>query len=166
MHALLRAEDGYAVAAVGVLFPGAHDRLFRGDRQRARHCVALRGLILAARFVLRLVAEHGLAKGERIGVDGSTMEDNAALRTIMRRDDGESYRQMLTRMAKESGIDTPGAENLARLDRTRKGKTLSNTDWKSPRLGSQANGYPMRAKRLSDAGIAETIGFTLTGNRS
>ena len=83
-------------------------------------------------WVLKLVAEHGLLKGERIGVDGSTMEANAALRTIVRRDNGESYREMLTRMAKESGIDTPSAEDLARFDRKRKGKTLSNADWKSP----------------------------------
>ena len=83
-------------------------------------------------FVLKLVAERGLVKGERIGVDGSTMEANAALRTIVRRDNGESYREMLTRMAKESGIDTPTAEDLARFDRKRKGKTLSNADWKSP----------------------------------
>jgi transposase len=82
-------------------------------------------------FVLKLVAEHGLVKGERIGVDGSTMEANAALRTIVRRDNGESYREMLTRMAKESGIATPSAEDLARFDRKRKGKTLSNADWKS-----------------------------------
>jgi transposase len=83
-------------------------------------------------FVLKLVAEHGLLKGGRIGVDGSTMEANAALRTIVRRDNGETYRAMLTRMAKESGIDTPNAEDLARFDRKRKGKTLSNADWKSP----------------------------------
>jgi transposase len=83
-------------------------------------------------FVLKLVAERGLLKGERIGVDGSTMEANAALRTIVRRDNGESYRAMLTRMAKESGVDTPTAEDLARFDRKRKGKTLSNADWKSP----------------------------------
>jgi transposase len=83
-------------------------------------------------WVLKLVAERGLVKGERIGVDGSTMEANAALRTIQRRDNGETYRQMLTRMAKESGIETPSAEDLARLDRKRKGKKLSNDDWKSP----------------------------------
>lgn len=82
--------------------------------------------------MLKLVAERGLVKGERIGVDGSTMEANAALRTIQRRDNGETYRQMLTRMAKESGIETPSAEDLARLDRKRKGKKLSNDDWKSP----------------------------------
>jgi transposase len=83
-------------------------------------------------WVLKLVAERGLVKGERIGVDGSTMEANAALRTIVRRDSGESYRAMLTRMAQESGIATPTAEDLARFDRKRKGKTLSNADWKSP----------------------------------
>src|SRR5487761_2585634 len=83
-------------------------------------------------WVLKLVAEHGLVKGERIGVDGSTMEANAALRTIVRRDSGENYRAMLTRMAQESGIATPTADDLVRLDRKRKGKTLSNADWKSP----------------------------------
>jgi len=83
-------------------------------------------------WVLKLVAERGLLKGERIGVDGSTMEANAALRTIVRRDTGESYRAMLTRMAQESRIETPTAEDLARFDRKRKGKTLSNADWKSP----------------------------------
>jgi hypothetical protein len=71
-------------------------------------------------------------KGERIGVDGSTMEANAALRTIVRRDSGESHRAMLTRIAQESGIETPSAEDLARFDRKCRGKTLSNADWQSP----------------------------------
>lgn len=83
-------------------------------------------------WVLKRLAEHGLLKGERIGVDASTIEANAALRTIVRRDSGEGYREMLTRMAKESGIETPTAEDLVRLDRKRKGKKLSNADWESP----------------------------------
>lgn len=83
-------------------------------------------------WVLQRLAEHGLIKGERIGVDASTMEANAALRTIVRRDSGEGYREMLTRMARESGIETPTADDLIRLDRTRKGKTLSNAEWESP----------------------------------
>src|SRR4051794_27906072 len=83
-------------------------------------------------WVLARLAEHGLIKGERIGVDASTMEANAALRTIVRRDSGEGYREMLTCMAKESGIETPTAEDLVRLDRNRKGKKLSNADWQSP----------------------------------
>jgi len=80
-------------------------------------------------WVLKLVAEKGLIRSKRIGVDASTMEANAALRTIVRRDDGRSYREMLTQMAKESGIETPSADDLVRLDRTRKGKKLSNDEW-------------------------------------
>ena len=83
-------------------------------------------------WVLALAAEHGLVKGERIGVDGSTMEANAALRSIVRRRNGETYRQMLTRMAQESGVATPTIDDLVRLDRARKGKKLSNEDWTSP----------------------------------
>ncbi len=82
-------------------------------------------------WVLVLIAEAGLIKGERIGVDASTMEANAALRNIVRRDNGEGYREMLERLARESGVETPTAEDLARLDRKRKGKKLSNTDWVS-----------------------------------
>ena len=63
-------------------------------------------------WVLSLIAAHGLVKGDRIGVDASTMEANAALRAIVRRDSGETYREMLNRMAKESGIETPSAEDL------------------------------------------------------
>src|SRR4051812_8327968 len=54
------------------------------------------------------------------------MEANAALRTIVRRDDGRTYREMLTQMAQESGIKTPSADDLVRIDRTRKGKKLPN----------------------------------------
>jgi transposase len=82
-------------------------------------------------WVLRLVAEKGLIRGKRIGIDASTMEANAALRTIVRREDGRSYREMLTQMAKESGIETPSADDLVRIDRARKGKKLSNDEWTS-----------------------------------
>src|SRR3954447_22686633 len=83
-------------------------------------------------WVLQRLAEHGLVKGDRIGIDASTMEANAALRTIVRRDTGENYRTMLERLAAESGIATPTADDLVRLDRKRKGKRLSNADWASP----------------------------------
>ncbi len=56
-------------------------------------------------LVLQLLAKCGLIKGERIGVDASTIEANAALRAIVRRATGEGYREMLGRMAKESGIE-------------------------------------------------------------
>ena len=82
-------------------------------------------------WALALIADAGLVKGERIGVDASTMEANAALSSIVRRDSGEGYREMLERLAAQSGIETPTAEDLVRLDRTRKGKKLSNEDWVS-----------------------------------
>ena len=80
-------------------------------------------------WVLKLVAEQRLVRGKRLGVDASTMEANAALRTIVRREDGRTYREMLTQMAKESGIETPSADDLVRIDRARKGKKLSNQEW-------------------------------------
>src|SRR5436305_1683096 len=83
-------------------------------------------------WVLERLAEHGLITGDRIGVDASTMEANAALRAIVRRETGEGYREMLERLAEESGIATPTAEDLIRLDRKRKGKRLSNAEWASP----------------------------------
>jgi transposase len=83
-------------------------------------------------WVLQRLHEHGLLQGERIGVDASTMEANAALRAIVRRGTGEGYREMLERLAVESGIATPTAEDLIRLDRQRPGKRLSNRDWTSP----------------------------------
>jgi hypothetical protein len=83
-------------------------------------------------WVLEQLAEHGLIKGERIGIDASTMEANAAMRGIRRRDSGETYRDMLTRMAEASGIATPTAAELKQLDRKRKGKRLSNAEWASP----------------------------------
>jgi transposase len=84
-------------------------------------------------WVLKLVAERGLVKGERIGVDGSTMEANTVShRTIVRCDTGESYRATLTRMAGESGAETLTAEDLARFDCKRKGKDAVDADWKSP----------------------------------
>jgi transposase len=100
------------------------------SRTRARLPLEVHDAVFT--WVLQRLAERGLVRGERIGVDASTVEANAALRAIVRRDGGEGYREMLVRMAKESGIETPTAEDLIRLDRKRKGKTLSNVEWESP----------------------------------
>ena len=78
----------------------------------------------------RLVAA-GLLKGRTIAIDATTLEANAAMRSIVRRDTGESYQAFLTRLAETSGIKTPTREVLARLDRKRKKKT-SNKDWTNP----------------------------------
>ena len=83
-------------------------------------------------FLLEIANKHDLVRAKRIGVDASTQEANAALRRLVRRDTGEDYQEMLRRLARESGIETPSAEDLIRFDRTRKNKTLSNADWASP----------------------------------
>jgi transposase len=82
-------------------------------------------------WVLGLLADRGLLEGKRIGIDATTLEASAAMRSIVRRDTGESYEEFLTGLAKASGIETPTREDLARLDRKRKKRT-SNKEWKSP----------------------------------
>src|SRR5580704_1472489 len=79
-------------------------------------------------WALRLLAEKGLLKGQTLGIDATTLEANAALRTIVRRDTGEGYQEFLQRLAQASGIKTPTREDLARLDRKRAYKG-SNDVW-------------------------------------
>jgi len=83
-------------------------------------------------WVLKRLAEHELLKGRVLGVDASTMEANAAMRSIVRRETGQSYREFLTDLAQASGIETPTAEDLAKFDRQRQGKKCSNEDWFNP----------------------------------
>jgi transposase len=78
----------------------------------------------------RLVAA-GLLTGRTVAIDATTLEANAAMRSIVRRDTGESYQEFLTRLAAASGLKTPTREALARLDRRRKKRT-SNKDWTNP----------------------------------
>src|ERR687894_261361 len=79
-------------------------------------------------FLLEIANKHDLVCAKRIGVDASTQEANATLRRLVRRDTGEDYQEMLRRLARESGIETPTAEDLVRFDRARKNKALSNRD--------------------------------------
>ena len=85
-------------------------------------------------WVLGLLAERGLLKGQRMGIDATTLEANAAMRSIVRRDTGDTYEEFLRGLAQASGIETPTREDLARLDRKRKKRT-SNKEWKSPTDG-------------------------------
>lgn len=82
-------------------------------------------------WVLSVLDGAGLIKGKTIGVDATTLEANAAMRSIVRRDDGRTYQSFLEDLAKASGIATPTREDLARLDRKRK-KKGSNDDWFNP----------------------------------
>jgi Transposase DDE domain len=82
-------------------------------------------------WVLSMLAEEGLLKGNTVAIDGTSLEANAALRSIVKRDTGEAYEDFLKGLAKESGIETPTREQLAKLDRKRK-KKGSNDDWNNP----------------------------------
>src|SRR3989449_11674190 len=82
-------------------------------------------------WVQERLVTAGLLKGRTVAIDATTLEANAAMRSIVRRDTGESYQEFLTRLAAESGIKTPTREALARLDRRRKKRT-SNKDWENP----------------------------------
>ena len=82
-------------------------------------------------WVLQRLADAQLVKGRTLGIDATTLEANAALRSIVRRDTGEAYEAWLTRLAEVSGIATPTRAELARFDRKRK-KKGSNDDWTHP----------------------------------
>jgi transposase len=83
------------------------------------------------RFVLSMVEQAGLLKGRVVGVDSTYLRADASMKAIVRRDTDEAYDAYLLRLAKESGIENPSAEDARRMDRARKKKT-SNQDWRSP----------------------------------
>jgi transposase len=121
-------------------------------------------------WVLAVLAEKKLLKGTTIGVDATTLEANAALRSIVRRDSGERYQEFLTRLAKESGIETPTREQLAKLDRKRP-KKGSNDDWTHPhdpdaRITKMKDGRTHLAHKAEHAVDMETgaiVAVTLHG---
>ena len=82
-------------------------------------------------LVLKILHQARLFEGKYLGIDASTMEANAAMKSIVRRDTGESYEEMLVHLAQASGIPTPTKAELINFDRKRQGKKTSNKDWQS-----------------------------------
>ena len=82
-------------------------------------------------WALKVLADYDLISGKTIGVDATTLEANAAMRSIVRKDTKQSYQDYLTELAKASGIETPTREDLSKIDRKRKNKA-SNDDWENP----------------------------------
>jgi transposase len=119
-------------------------------------------------WVLRVLAGNGQIEGKTIGVDATTLEANAAMRSIVRRDTGEDYQEFLTRLAKASGIDTPTREDLAKLDRERNKKT-SNEEWEHPddpdaRITKMKDGrthLAHKAEHAVDLKTGAVVGVTL-----
>jgi transposase len=121
-------------------------------------------------WVLGLLADRGLLQGKRIGIDATTLEANAAIRSIVRRDTGESYEEFLTGLAKASGIETPTREELAQLDRKREKRT-SNKEWKSStdqdaRIAKMKDGsthMAYKAEHAVDMESGAVVAVTLQG---
>ncbi len=82
-------------------------------------------------WVLQVLAKRKLLDGKTLGIDATTLEANAALRSIVRKDTGEGYQEFLEQLAEKSDIETPTRQDLAKLDRKRPRKG-SNEDWENP----------------------------------
>ncbi len=121
-------------------------------------------------WMLERLAGHGLIDGKTVGVDATTLEANAAMRSIVRRDTGNSYDEFLTELAQASGIETPTRAELARLDRKRP-KKGSNEDWMHPddpdaQITKMKDGRTHLAHKLEHAVDMKTgavLGVTVQG---
>ena len=106
-------------------------------------------------WVLWLLRDHGLVGGKTLGVDSTTLEANAAMRSIVRRDDGTGYREYLEKLAAESGIASPTRGDIAKLDQKRP-KKGSNEEWEHPgdpeaRITKMKDGRTRLAHKLEHA---------------
>ncbi len=121
-------------------------------------------------WVLQCLSTAGLVKGQTIGIDATTLEANAALRSIVRQDTGESYEEFLTQLAKASGIGTPTRADLARVDRKRK-KKGSNDDWTHPhdpdakimKMKDGRTHLAHKAEHAVDLATGAIVGVTVQG---
>ena len=107
------------------------------------------------RWMMQVLGAKGLVDGQTVAIDGTTLEANAAMRSIRRRDDGRKYEEYLKELAQAEGIENPTREQLARLDRKRKKKT-SNKEWMSPsdpdaRIGKMKSGRTHLAHKAEHA---------------
>jgi transposase len=122
-------------------------------------------------FVLRLLEEKGLLQGKAVAIDATTLEANAAMKSIVRKDTGEDWKEYLRGLAKAEGIENPTEEDLRRLDRGRKDKKVSNAQWESPtdrdsRIAKMKDGRTHLAYKAehavdlaSEAIVATTVTF-------
>ena len=100
---------------------------------RTRRLIDVETHVSVFTWVLERLVDAGLVRGKTVGIDATTLEANAAMRSIERRDTGESYEAFVRSLAEASGVETPTRADLARFDRSRKNKKTSNKEWKSPR---------------------------------
>jgi transposase len=122
------------------------------------------------RWVLKILGEKGLVEGKTVSIDATTLEANAALRSLVRWDNGQNYDDYLKDLAKAAGIENPTREQLARLDRKRK-KKGSNKEWKNPydpdaRIAKMKDGGTQlahKAEHAVDLSSGALLAVTLQG---
>lgn len=137
---------------------------------RTRRLIALETHRAVFTWVLQCLGGAGLVRGKTLGIDATTLEANAAMRTIVRRDTGEDYQAYLTGLAQASGIGTPTRADLARLDR-RRPKKSSNKDWTHPhdpdaRITKMKDGrthLAHKAEHAVDLDTGAIVGVTVQG---
>jgi transposase len=121
-------------------------------------------------FVLTEVARRGMLKGKTIGIDATTLEANAAMRSIVRRDTGESYMEYLRGLAKQAGIDSTDDAAVRRMDRQRKKKT-PNAEWVNPhdrdaevtKMKNGATHLAYKAEQAVDLDTGAIVAITTQG---
>ena len=164
---LLGYFEGLADPIVAALRRAFHFAGFRVPDPRIR-CSTSADYAVIFTWVLKRLADTGLVSGKTVGIDATTLEANAALRSIVRRDSGESYETFLHGLAAASGIPTPTRAELARLDRKRP-KKGSNEDWTHPqdpdaKITKMKDGRTHLAHRAEQAVDLETgavVGVTV-----
>lgn len=137
---------------------------------RTRRLFAVETHKAVFRWVLKILAEEGLVAGKTVSIDATTLEANAALRSLVRRDNGQKYAEYLKDLAKAAGIENPTREQLARLDRKRK-KKGSNKEWKNPydpdaRIAKMKDGsthLAHKAEHAVDLSSGALLAVTLQG---
>src|SRR5436309_5533280 len=137
---------------------------------RTRRLIDLEAHEAVFTWMLQRLADAGLVRGKTVGIDATTLEANAALRSILRRDTSESYHDFLTKLAQASGIGTPTRADLARIDRKRK-KKGSNDDWTHPhdpdaKITKMKDGrthLAHKAEHAVDLDTGAIVGITVQG---
>src|SRR5947208_10528256 len=121
-------------------------------------------------WVLRLVAQAGLLKGKTIGIDATTLEANAAMKSIVRRDTQESYTDYLKRLAEAEGLEATDEAALRRMDR-RRSKKGANADWINPndpeaqitRMKDGRTALAYKAEHAADMDTGAIVAVTVHG---
>jgi transposase len=157
----IRSFVGYALDEAGA----DHSTI-----SRTRRLIDLETHQQVFQWVLKMLANNDLLSGRTVGVDATTLEANAAMRSIVRKDSKQNYQEFLTDLAEASGIQTPTREDLVKLDKTRKNKA-SNDDWESPgdpdakiaRMKDGSTHLAHKAEHAVDMESGAVVAVTLQG---